>query len=46
MADIKLFSIKGQVQELPSKQVAVEKDLQKLLEENMQTFFWRNVFKV
>ena len=39
MADIKLFSIKGQVQELPSKQVAVEKDLQKLLEENMQTFF-------
>ena len=39
MADIKLFDIKGIVQELPSKQVAVEKDLQKLLEENMQTFF-------
>lgn len=39
MADIKLFDIKGEVKELPSKQVAVEKDLQKLLEENMQMFF-------
>ena len=39
MADIKLFSIKGEVQELSSKQVAIEKDLQKILEENMQTFF-------
>ena len=39
MADIKLFDISGTVQELPSKQVALEKDLQKLLEENMFTFF-------
>ena len=39
MADIKLFDISGEVQELPSKQVALEKDLQKLLEENMVTFF-------
>ena len=39
MADIKLFDISGEVQELPSKQVALEKDLQKLLEENMLTFF-------
>ena len=39
MADIKLFDISGEVQELPSKQVALEKDLQKHLEENMFTFF-------
>ena len=39
MADIKLFEISGAVQELPSKQAALEKDLQKLLEENMFTFF-------
>ncbi len=39
MADIKLFNIKGQVEELPSKQVTLEKELQKLLEENMLTFF-------
>ena len=39
MADIKLFCIKGQVEELPSKQVTLEKELQKLLEENMSTFF-------
>lgn len=39
MADIKLFDIGGAVQEIPSKQAALEKDLQKLLEENMFTFF-------
>lgn len=39
MADIKLFKIKGEVEELPSKQVTLEKELQKLLEENMSTFF-------
>ena len=39
MADIKLFNIKGQVEELPSKQVTLEKELQKLLVENMSTFF-------
>lgn len=39
MADIKLFNINGKVEELPSKQVTLEKELQKLLEENMSTFF-------
>ena len=39
MADIKLFNIKGQVRELQSKQVTLEKELQQLLEENMNTFF-------
>lgn len=39
MADLKLFNIKGNVEELPSKQVTLEKELQTLLEENMQTFF-------
>jgi predicted transport protein len=39
MADIKLFNIHGTVQELPSQQVALEKELQNLLEKNMQTFF-------
>ena len=39
MADIKLFNIKGQVEELQSKQVSLEKELKKLLEENMSTFF-------
>lgn len=39
MADIKLFNIKGKVEELHSKQVTLEKELQKLLEDNMLTFF-------
>ena len=39
MADIKLFSIKGEVKELPSKQVTLEKELQQLLEANMFSFF-------
>lgn len=39
MADIKLFSIKDNVKELPSKQVTLEKELQNLLEKNMNTFF-------
>lgn len=39
MADLKVFSIKGKVEELPSKQVTLEKELQKLLEENMYIFF-------
>ena len=46
MADIKLFKIKGKVEELQSKQVTLEKDLQKLLEENMTTFFWCNFSKI
>lgn len=39
MADLKLFSIKDTVTELHSKQVTLEKELQKLLEENMYIFF-------
>lgn len=39
MANIKMFNIKGHVEELPSKQVTLEKELQKLLEDNMYTFF-------
>lgn len=39
MADIKLFKIKGKIEELQSKQITLEKELQKLLEENMTTFF-------
>ena len=39
MADFKLFSIKGGVSELPSSQMALERELQILLEKNMMTFF-------
>ncbi len=39
MADIKLFSINGNVTELESKQVLLEKELQILIEQNMSTFF-------
>lgn len=39
MADFRLFSIKNGVSELPSSQVALERELQTLLEKNMMTFF-------
>lgn len=39
MADIKLFSIKDGVKELESKTVNLEKELQNLIENNMETFF-------
>lgn len=39
MADFKLFSLKHGVAELPSSQVALERELQTLLEQNMTTFF-------
>lgn len=39
MADFKLFTIKDNVAELPSSQIALEKELQILLEKNMTTFF-------
>ena len=32
MADIKLFSLAGEVNELPSQSVSVEKELQTLIE--------------
>lgn len=39
MSDIKLFRINGNVEEIPSKQVTMERELQTLLENNMMTFF-------
>ena len=39
MSDIKLFKIKPNVQELAVSSVALEKELQSLLEKNMQSFF-------
>ena len=39
MSDIKLFQIKPQVEELESSSVFLERELQTLLEQNMQTFF-------
>jgi predicted transport protein len=39
MADIKLFSIIGEVQEVKSSSVALEKELQALIENNMEAFF-------
>lgn len=39
MADIKLFNIKGSVQELQSGTVNLEKELQTVIERNMKTFF-------
>ena len=38
MADTKLFRISENVQELPTTSVALEKDLQTLIENNMDTF--------
>ena len=39
MADIKLFSISGEVQEVKSSPVSLEKELQTLIESNMEAFF-------
>lgn len=39
MADIKLFNIKGKVQEYQSSTVTLEKELQTVIENNMETFF-------
>lgn len=39
MSDIKLFSIIPTVKELTSSKVLLEKDLQSLIEKNMETFF-------
>ena len=39
MADIKLFNIKGEVKEYPSGTVTLEKELQTVIENNMETFF-------
>lgn len=39
MADIKLFNIKGEVKEYQSGTVTLEKELQTVIEQNMDTFF-------
>lgn len=39
MADIKLFNIKGKVEEYQSGTVTLEKELQNVIENNMETFF-------
>lgn len=39
MADIKLFSLSNGVNELPSTSVTLEKELQTVIEQNMNTFF-------
>lgn len=39
MADLKLFSISGKVEERKSSEVVLEKDLQNLIEKNMEIFF-------
>ena len=39
MADIKLFNINGKVTELQSGNVTLEKELQTVIENNMETFF-------
>lgn len=39
MADIKLFNIKGGVKEYQSGTVTLEKELQTIIEKNMETFF-------
>lgn len=46
MAEIKLFGIKNKVEELPSKQVTLEKELQNLLEKKYEYIFWSNLFKI
>lgn len=39
MAELKLFKITEQVEELKSKSVTIEKELQNIIEKNMQDFF-------
>jgi len=39
MADIKLFSLSGDVAELPSTSITLEKELQEIIENNMDKFF-------
>ena len=39
MADIKLFNIKGEVKAYKSGNVTLEKELQTIIENNMETFF-------
>ena len=36
MAELKLFKVNGHVEELKSKSVTIEKELQNIIEKNMQ----------
>lgn len=45
MSDIKLFKICDKVEELPAKWVALERELQTLIEKNMSVFFGVNFLK-
>lgn len=38
MAELKLFRVNGHVEELKSKSVNIEKELQNIIEKNMQDF--------
>lgn len=40
VSDIKLFKIAGGVEELSASWVSLERELQTLIESNMNTFFW------
>lgn len=39
MAELKLFKVNGHVEELKSKSGTIEKELQNIIEKNMQEFF-------
>lgn len=39
MSEIKLFKIKGDIKQIVSSEVLLEKELQTLIEKNMETFF-------
>ena len=39
MSEIKLFGIKDEVRQLTSSEVLLEKELQRLIEDHMETFF-------
>ena len=39
MSEIKLFKIKNKIEEMVSSEVLLEKELQTLIEENMEKFF-------
>lgn len=45
MSDIKIFSLNGGVRELVPGAVALEKELQTLIEKNMPAFFGVNFLK-
>ena len=46
MGDINLFSLNGQVVQLSPSAFQLERELQVLVEKNMSTFFWGDLFAV